>query len=56
MVNVLLMVGLGWQNWLRLFLWLLVGQLLYFGYGRQHAHLSFERAAAVNQEKEAPRA
>jgi APA family basic amino acid/polyamine antiporter len=31
--------GLGWTNWLRLFVWLAVGLLLYFGYARKHSRL-----------------
>jgi basic amino acid/polyamine antiporter, APA family len=29
--------GLGWTNWTRLIVWLLVGLLFYFGYGRHHS-------------------
>lgn len=29
--------GLGWTNWLRLIVWLIVGLLLYFGYSRRHS-------------------
>jgi APA family basic amino acid/polyamine antiporter len=32
--------GLGWTNWLRLLVWLVIGLGLYFGYGRQHSRLS----------------
>jgi APA family basic amino acid/polyamine antiporter len=31
--------GLGWTNWLRLIVWLLIGFIVYFGYGRKHSHL-----------------
>jgi APA family basic amino acid/polyamine antiporter len=31
--------GLGWTNWLRLGVWLLIGLVFYFGYGRTHSHL-----------------
>lgn len=37
--NLLMMLYLGWENWLRLFVWLAVGMLLYFGYGRRHSRL-----------------
>ena len=31
--------GLGWTNWMRLIVWLLIGLLFYFGYGRRHSHV-----------------
>lgn len=31
-----LMISLGWENWVRLIAWLLIGILIYFGYGRRH--------------------
>src|SRR5262245_58367323 len=37
--NGLMIVGLGWTNWLRLAVWLLVGLLIYFVYGRFHSKL-----------------
>jgi APA family basic amino acid/polyamine antiporter len=37
--NLLLMLYLGWENWLRLFVWLAVGMVLYFTYGRRHSTL-----------------
>ena len=35
--------GLGWTNWLRLAGWLVIGLVLYFGYGKHHSKLSRER-------------
>jgi APA family basic amino acid/polyamine antiporter len=29
--------GLGWTNWLRLIVWLLIGLVIYFSYGRKHS-------------------
>jgi len=34
-----LMLALGWHNWLRLFVWLGIGFVIYFCYGRKHSHL-----------------
>jgi APA family basic amino acid/polyamine antiporter len=31
--------GLGWTNWMRLLVWLVIGLVLYFGYGRTHSKL-----------------
>jgi APA family basic amino acid/polyamine antiporter len=31
--------GLGWTNWLRLGVWLVIGLVFYFGYGRSHSRL-----------------
>jgi basic amino acid/polyamine antiporter, APA family len=29
--------GLGWTNWMRLFVWLAIGLVIYFGYSRKHS-------------------
>jgi APA family basic amino acid/polyamine antiporter len=29
--------GLGWTNWMRLFVWLAIGLFIYFGYSRKHS-------------------
>jgi APA family basic amino acid/polyamine antiporter len=31
--------GLGWTNWARLLVWLVIGMIFYFGYGRSHSRL-----------------
>ena len=31
--------GLGWTNWLRLLVWLLIGLVIYFSYSRKHSKL-----------------
>jgi APA family basic amino acid/polyamine antiporter len=33
------MSGLGWSNWARLVVWLAVGLIIYFSYGRKHSHV-----------------
>jgi APA family basic amino acid/polyamine antiporter len=33
------MYSLGWSNWLRLIVWLVIGQAIYFLYSRHHSHL-----------------
>ncbi len=32
--------GLGWTNWLRLIVWLVIGLIFYFLYGRKHSQLA----------------
>jgi APA family basic amino acid/polyamine antiporter len=32
--------GLGWTNWLRLLVWLVIGLVVYFGYSRSHSRLA----------------
>jgi APA family basic amino acid/polyamine antiporter len=39
LANVFLMLGLGIENWLRLFIWLALGLVIYFTYGRKHSNL-----------------
>jgi APA family basic amino acid/polyamine antiporter len=37
--NLLLMIYLGWHNWLRLIVWLLIGLVIYGSYGVRHSRL-----------------
>jgi APA family basic amino acid/polyamine antiporter len=32
--------GLGWTNWMRLIVWLLIGFIFYFAYGKKHSRIS----------------
>jgi APA family basic amino acid/polyamine antiporter len=32
--------GLGWTNWLRLIIWLLIGFVIYFAYGKNHSRIN----------------
>ncbi len=34
--------GLGWTNWLRLIVWLAIGLVFYFAYGKKHSKLQTE--------------
>ncbi|HEX3758652.1 MAG TPA: amino acid permease [Kofleriaceae bacterium] len=38
--NLLMIFGLGWTNWLRLGVWLLIGLVIYFFYGQHHSRLN----------------
>jgi basic amino acid/polyamine antiporter, APA family len=44
-VNGYMMYKLGWINWARLILWLLIGLVVYFTYGRKHSRLARAEAA-----------
>ena len=46
----LLMFSLPWENWLRLAIWLVVGLVIYFAYGRKHSVLA--RLRAEEEEKQ----
>jgi APA family basic amino acid/polyamine antiporter len=37
--------GLGWTNWLRLFGWLAIGFIIYFGYSKKHSKLQNGQSA-----------
>ncbi len=43
-----LMVYLGWENWVRLFVWLAIGLLIYFLYSRHHSHLGKELRGEIS--------
>jgi APA family basic amino acid/polyamine antiporter len=38
--NLGMMLTLEWQNWTRLLVWLLIGFVIYFMYGRKHSVLA----------------
>jgi APA family basic amino acid/polyamine antiporter len=40
LANGLMIVGLGWSNWLRLAGWLVIGLFIYFGYSIKHSKLN----------------
>ncbi|MGA2133287.1 MAG: amino acid permease [Bryobacteraceae bacterium] len=43
--NGYMMYKLGWLNWTRLIVWLVIGLFVYFGYGRHHSSLQKQLAA-----------
>lgn len=43
LVCFLMVLGLGWTNWLRLIGWLLIGFIIYFGYSRKRSKLNNPR-------------
>jgi APA family basic amino acid/polyamine antiporter len=36
----LMILGLGWTNWMRLIVWLALGMIIYFFYGKKHSKLN----------------
>ena len=49
LVNGGLMFHLGLDNWIRLFVWLAIGLLIYFGYSRHHSKLGREPAGPIDE-------
>ena len=45
LINFILMYSLGWSNWLRLFIWLGIGLVIYFSYSRHHSSLALDTKA-----------
>ena len=43
-ISLLLIFALPAENWLRLLVWLLIGFVVYFGYGRHHSVMARRRA------------
>jgi len=39
LVNGYLMCSLGWENWARLIIWLIIGLIVYFSYSIRHSHV-----------------
>jgi amino acid transporter len=48
-VNVTMMLFLPWQTWARLFIWLGIGLVIYFGYGYAHSHIGKNLRGRVEQ-------
>ena len=41
--NIVLMLALGWHNWARLVIWMVIGLVIYAGYGYRHSKLAGHR-------------
>jgi APA family basic amino acid/polyamine antiporter len=49
LICLLMMFGLGWENWTRLFIWLIIGLVIYFGYSRSHSKLNLPDSAVTRK-------
>ncbi|HEY2015772.1 MAG TPA: amino acid permease [Bryobacteraceae bacterium] len=49
--NGYMMYELGWINWARLIIWLIIGLVVYFSYGRHHSQLGLAEAARTAPRK-----
>jgi hypothetical protein len=49
-----MMAKLGWINWARLIIWLAIGLVIYFTYGRKHSKVQALNAAGAHQPKPEP--
>lgn len=45
-VSLLMMFSLGWETWARLFIWLAIGLIIYFSYGRKHSRVQARTASS----------
>jgi APA family basic amino acid/polyamine antiporter len=43
-ISLLMMISLGWESWARLFIWLGIGLIIYFFYGRKHSRVQISHA------------
>jgi basic amino acid/polyamine antiporter, APA family len=49
-----LMATLAWETWVRLGVWLAIGLVIYFCYGRHHSHLGRELAGEISRHGVSP--
>lgn len=49
-----MIVYLGWQNWVRLGVWLVVGLVIYFTYSRHHSHLGKQLRGEISRHGVSP--
>jgi len=53
LISLLMMAGLPGDTWLRLIIWLIIGMVIYFSYGRHHSRV--QRAEATQERSAASR-
>ena len=47
-MNMVMMFSLGWENWLRLFVWLAIGLVIYFTYGRHRSTVALRHEVSAS--------
>jgi APA family basic amino acid/polyamine antiporter len=50
----MMMIYLGWQNWVRLFVWMAIGLVIYFAYGQRNSHLGKELRGEISRHGVSP--
>ena len=45
-INLAMMLSLGWDNWLRLGVWLAIGLVIYFAYGQKRSTIRLAQELA----------
>jgi basic amino acid/polyamine antiporter, APA family len=53
-VNGFMMYKLGWVNWARLIIWLVIGMVVYFTYSRHHSRVQALNASGAHEVRSAP--
>lgn len=48
LVSLILMIGLPWDTWARLMVWMVIGIVIYFGYSYKHSHLNPNSASSTD--------
>src|SRR5579885_3526292 len=43
-ISLLMMISLGWETWARLIIWLALGLIVYFSYGRKHSKVQLRNS------------
>jgi APA family basic amino acid/polyamine antiporter len=51
LVCLAMILSLGWENWARLIVWLVIGFIIYFGYGKKHSKVQHGKQAGTTTDK-----
>jgi APA family basic amino acid/polyamine antiporter len=53
-VSLLMMLSLGWETWARFIIWLVIGVIIYFSYGRRHSRVQMVNDPALQPNESSP--